>query len=292
MQAMLAKLAIHILALLPFRISYVLGTILGYLAYLIPNSLHKPTRINIDLCFPELTEHQRARLIKQSFIELGRVAMETGALMLWNKHRTLNLVKKVSGEELVQQAFDEGKGIIIAAPHLGAWEMVGLYCSSKNPMTSLYRPLRMEKLNPFVRKARQRMGAALVPTDASGVRALYKAVAQNQMIGILPDQDPGDEGGVFAPFFGVPANTMTLLPRLAQKTDAAIIFCYAERLRYGQGFHMHFVSAPVTSHSDDFQEAASAINQGVENCVRQSPAQYQWSYKRFKTRPPGEAGFY
>ncbi|WP_455221987.1 lysophospholipid acyltransferase family protein [Kaarinaea lacus] len=292
MQAMFAKLAIQILALLPFRTSYVLGTILGYLAYLIPNSLHKPTRINIDLCFPELDELQRARLVKQSFIELGRVAVETGALLIWNKRRTLNLVKKVSGEELIQQAFDKGKGIIIAAPHLGAWEMIGLYCSSKNPMTSLYRPLRMEKLNPFVRKARQRMGATLVPTDASGVRALYKAVAQNQMIGILPDQDPGDEGGVFAPFFGVPANTMTLLPRLTQKTGATVIFSYAERLPHGQGFHVHFLPAPSNSGTDDLQQAAAALNLGVENCVRQSPAQYQWSYKRFKTRPAGEARFY
>jgi KDO2-lipid IV(A) lauroyltransferase len=292
MQALFAKLAIHLLALVPFRISYTLGTVLGYLAYLIPNSLHKPTRVNIALCFPELNEQQRAHLIKQSFIELGRVAVETGALLLWDKHRTLNLVKKVSGEEFIQQAFNRGKGIIIAAPHLGAWEMIGLYCSSKNPMTSLYRPLRMERLNPFVRKARQRMGATLVPTDASGVRALYKAVAQNQMIGILPDQDPGDEGGVFAPFFGVPANTMTLLPRLMQKTGAAVIFSYAERLPRGQGFHVHFLPAPAASRTDDLQQAAAALNLGVENCVRQSPAQYQWSYKRFKTRPPGETRFY
>lgn len=292
MQALFAKLAIHLLALVPFRISYALGTVLGYLAYLIPNSLHKPTRINIELCFPELNEQQRARLIKQSFIELGRVAVETGALLLWSKRRTLNLVKKVSGEELIQQAFNKGKGIIIAAPHLGAWEMIGLYCSSKNSMTSLYRPLRMERLNPFVRKARQRMGATLVPTDASGVRALYKAVAKNQMIGILPDQDPGDEGGVFAPFFGVPANTMTLLPRLMQKTGAAVIFSYAERLPRGQGFHVHFLPAPADARTDELQQAAAALNLGVENCVRQSPAQYQWSYKRFKTRPPGETRFY
>lgn len=292
MQALFAKLAIHLLALVPFRISYALGTVLGYLAYLIPNSLHKPTRINIELCFPELNEQQRARLIKQSFIELGRVAVETGALLLWSKHRTLNLVKKVSGEELIQQAFNKGKGIIIAAPHLGAWEMIGLYCSSKNSMTSLYRPLRMERLNPFVRKARQRMGATLVPTDASGVRALYKAVAKNQMIGILPDQDPGDEGGVFAPFFGVPANTMTLLPRLMQKTGAAVIFSYAERLPRGQGFHVHFLPAPADARTDELQQAAASLNLGVENCVRQSPAQYQWSYKRFKTRPPGETRFY
>ncbi|WP_455206387.1 lysophospholipid acyltransferase family protein [Kaarinaea lacus] len=292
MQATFAKLAIQLLALLPFRFTYVLGTVLGYLAYLIPNSLHKPAKINIDICFPELTEQQRIRLYKQSFIELGRVAVETGALLVWNKHRTLKLVKKVTGEDLIHQAFNNGKGVIIAAPHLGAWEMIGLYCSSKNPMTSLYRPLRMEQLNPFVRKARQRMGATLVPTNASGVRALYKSLEQNQMIGILPDQDPGDEGGVFAPFFGIPANTMTLLPRLMQKTGAAVVFAYAERLPWGQGFHIHFLPALIASQKNDLNEAATLLNKGVENCVRQTPEQYQWSYKRFKTRPDGESSLY
>ncbi|MCI0508099.1 MAG: lysophospholipid acyltransferase family protein [Gammaproteobacteria bacterium] len=265
---------------------------MGYLIYLIPNTLHKAAKTNIELCFPELAAQQRARLYKQSFIELGRAAAETGALLVWNKQRTLKLVKKVTGEELVQQAFSKGEGVIIAAPHLGAWEMIGLYCSSRNPMTSLYRPLRMAQLNPFVKAARERMGAVLVPTNASGVRALYKALEQNQMIGILPDQDPGDEGGVFAPFFGIPASTMTLLPRLSQKTGASVIFSYAERLPRGRGFHVHFQSMPATSPARGLEEAAAQLNKGVENCVRQSPEQYQWSYKRFKTRPQDEAAFY
>ena len=136
------------------------------------------------------------------------------------------------------------------------------------------------------------MGAKLVPTDASGVRALFQAAARNEMIGILPDQDPGAQGGVFAPFFGLQTNTMTLLPRLMQKTGATVIISYAQRLPRGQGFHLHFVPLPAVSDPDDIQAIATALNQGVEECIRQSPAQYQWSYKRFKTRPAGEVGFY
>lgn len=292
MQATLAKLVIHILALLPLRISYLLGTLLGYLAYLIPNSLQKPAKTNIELCFPELTAKQRARIYKDSFIELGRVATETGALLLWNNDRTLRLVKKVSGLELFEEAFAREKGVIIAAPHHGAWEMIGLYCSAKFPITSLYRPLRMRKLDPIVKRARERCGATLVPTNASGVRALYKALENNQLAGILPDQDPGNEGSVFAPFFNIPASTMTLLPRLAGKSDATVIFGYAERLAKGAGYHIHFLPAPGPIQGKDFVAAATHLNKGVENCIRQSPAQYQWSYKRFKTRPEGESGFY
>ena len=292
MQATFAKFFIHLLALLPFRVSYVLGSVLGYLAYLVPNSLHKPAKTNIDLCFPDLTAKQRARIYKDSFIELGRVTTETGALLLWKKERTLKLVKKVSGAELFEQAFAQGKGVIIAAPHLGAWEMIGLYSSTKFTITSLYRPLRMDKLNPIVKQARERFGATLVPTNASGVRALYKALENNQLAGILPDQDPGNEGSVFAPFFGIPASTMTLLPRLAGKSGATVIFGYAERLPKGAGFHLRFLPAPGPIGETDYVEAATYLNKGVENCVRLSPAQYQWSYKRFKTRPKGESGFY
>ncbi|WP_455201845.1 lysophospholipid acyltransferase family protein [Kaarinaea lacus] len=292
MQATLVKFFIQLLALLPFRITYLLGSMLGYLVYLIPNSLQRPAKINIDLCFPELTEKQRARIYKDSFIELGRVAAETGALLLWNKNRTFNLVKKVSGVELFDAAFDRGKGVIIAAPHHGAWEMIGLFCSSKFTITSLYRPLRISKLDPIVKQARERFGATLVPTNASGVRALYKALENNQLAGILPDQDPGNEGSVFAPFFGIPASTMTLLPRLAGKSGATVIFGYAERLPRGAGYHLHFLPAPGPIQGKDFVESATLINKGVENCIRQSPAQYQWSYRRFKTRPEGEPGFY
>jgi Kdo2-lipid IVA lauroyltransferase/acyltransferase len=292
MQSTLAKFFIHLLALLPLRIAYLLGTISGYLAYLIPNSLQKPAKINIDRCFPELTAKKRARIYKNSFIELGRVATETGALLLWNKDRTLGLITKVSGVELVEQALAHGKGAIIAAPHLGAWEMIGLYCSSKFVITSLYRPLRMSQLDPIVKQSRQRFGATLVPTNASGVKALYKALENNQLAGILPDQDPGKEGSVFAPFFGIPASTMTLLPRLAAKSGATVIFGYAERLPKGAGYHIHFLAAPGPIHGKDFVESATHLNKGVENCIRQSPAQYQWSYKRFKTRPEGEPPFY
>lgn len=292
MQATLVKFFIQLLALLPFRIAYFLGSMLGYLVYLIPNSLQRPAKINIDLCFPELTAKQRACIYKDSFIELGRVAAETGALLLWNKSRTLNLVKKVSGIELFEAAFARGKGVIIAAPHHGAWEMIGLFCSSKFTITSLYRPLRISKLDPIVKQARERFGATLVPTNASGVRALYKALENNQLAGILPDQDPGNEGSVFAPFFGIPASTMTLLPRLAGKSGATVIFGYAERLPKGAGYHLHFLPAPGPIQETDYVEAATHLNKGVENCIRLSPAQYQWSYRRFKTRPEGQSGFY
>jgi KDO2-lipid IV(A) lauroyltransferase len=109
---------------------------------------------------------------------------------------------------------------------------------------------------------------------------------------MLPDQDPGQGGGVFAPFFGISANSMVLLGRLARKTGAAVFFGYCERLPGTRGYRFHFLPAPAGIDDPDPQVAAAAMNRGVEACVRALPDQYQWSYRRFRNRPPGEAGIY
>ena len=292
MQAALIKFLIHLFALLPLRFSHAIGTLLGYLGQIIPNSLQQPAKTNIDLCFPELSAQQRSQIYRQCFIELGRAATEAGALMLWNRERMLKLVKQVSGKELVENALAKGKGVIIVTPHLGAWEMVGLYNSLNYPMTSLYRPPRMEQLNLILKQARERFGATLVPTDAGGVRALYRALKNNQLLGILPDQNPPKEFGVFAPFFGINANTMTLLPKLAIKTGATIVYCFAERLAKGTGYHIHYFPVSASLKDLALPEATALINKDVETCIRQSPGQYFWPYKRFKIRPEGEAPIY
>lgn len=292
MQAALVKLLVHFFALLPLRFSHAIGTLLGYLGQIIPNSLQQPARANIDLCFPEMTAKQRIQIYRQCFVELGRAATEAGALLLWDLERLLRLVKQVSGKELVDKALAKGKGVILVTPHLGAWEMAGLYASLNYPMTTLYRPLRMAQLNQILKQSRERFGATLVPTDAGGVRAMYKALKNNQLVGILPDQNPPKEFGVFAPFFGINANTMTLLPKLAIKTEATIIYCFAERMAKGAGYHIQYFPASGSLKDLTLTEAAALINKDVETCIRQSPGQYFWPYKRFKFRPEGEAPIY
>ena len=292
MRAVFAKLFIHVLSWLPLPVAQAIGTVIGILAHLVPNSLQRPLRTNIDLCFPTMPPNQRSRLYRQSFIELGHAITEIGALWLWNDDRLMKQVKQVSGEKFLEQGFAKGKGVILALPHLGAWEIMGVYCSRKYPMTSLYRPLRLEALNPFIKQARERFGATLVPTNARGIRALYKALSSNGLVAILPDQDPGREGSVFVPFCGIAASTMTLLPKLANRSGAAIIYGYAERLPKGAGYKIHFIPERSPMPANDLIQSTTMINQGVEKCMRQIPAQYQWSYKRFKTRPEGEPRIY
>jgi KDO2-lipid IV(A) lauroyltransferase len=291
-RAHLALWILRLFALLPLWLAQALGAAVGALMGVIPNSLRRVARVNIDACFPDWSKTERRRLVRRSLMEDGKGVAEMGALWLWPPARVLALMREVRGEELIEQAVAAGRGVIIASPHLGAWEIVGPYLASRWPMTILYRPARLAQLDATIRAARERGGATLVPTDAGGVRALFKALSRGELVGILPDQEPGLESGAFAPFFGVDANTMVLLPRLAQKSGAAVLFVFAERLSWGRGYILRVEPAPEGIADADTAVACAALNKGVERCVRQVPAQYQWSYKRFKKRPQGQAKLY
>jgi len=264
-----------------------------FLRYFPQARLVHVTRVNLNLCFPQLTQEERQELLKNSMIETVKTFTELGALWLWRPENTLNLIKKVSGESLLQQARLAGKRIILLTPHFGAWELTGLYAQTHYPMVALYRPPKILSLNEFILRARQRGGGHYVSIDRAGIRSLYETLRRGDVVGILPDQVPHDKNNqTFAPFFGVMAETITLVARLAQKTGAIVIFTYAERLPQGQGFHLHFFPAPEGIDSTDLNLATHALNAGVEQCLQSHISQYQWSYKRFKTRPLGEPDVY
>lgn len=292
MRAYLIRLFLRLLAALPLTVTHIIGTWSGRLLYLIPNESRRISSINLRLCFPGMDPASRKRLLRNSLLETAKTAVEFGPLWHWHKDRVMALVKHTSGEETLEHALKQGQGAILAIPHLGTWEMVGLYCSAKYPMTSLYRPPRITGLDTLARKARGRFGATLVPTDISGIRALYKALADGELVAILPDQEPAQGNGEFIPFYDTPAYTMTLLQRLASRTRAAVIFTYAERLPSGQGYHLHFISARQEMGDFDQHQALQIMNTGIEMCISKIPEQYQWGYKRFRKRPAGEDAFY
>jgi KDO2-lipid IV(A) lauroyltransferase len=278
---------IHGVSFLQFTTAQKIGAFVGRLLAYMPNKLHRTIAINISLCFPE-----KSRTEQQILIETGKTAMEMSAFWTWNISRLFPLIKKVTGEDAIKQTLREGHGCILLGPHLGAWELVNLYLSPRYDMVTLYRPPRIMELDKIIRRARERLGTTMMPTTPAGVKTLYKALINKKVIGLLPDQDPGQGGGQFAPFFGIQTWTMSLISKLASKSDAPVFFVYAERLPIGEGFHIHFVPASQAIHDEDPWISLGAMNSGIEQCARAIPEQYQWSYKRFKTRPEGEDGFY
>jgi KDO2-lipid IV(A) lauroyltransferase len=198
--------------------------------------------------------------------------------------------------ELFESALDAGKGVILALPHMGCWEMIGQslaerYGPTRGPLVALYRPARKAWLAPLVASSRNRPGLQTVPTSVAGVRSLIRVLRGGGYTAILPDQVPPEGQGAWAPFFGRPAYTMTLLPRLAQQTGARVLLCWCERLPGCSGYVMHFepLEAPELHDATATPEAAAAaVNAGMERLIRRAPGQYLWSYARYK-QPAAEA---
>lgn len=287
---------LRLTALLPLPLVHALGTMIGWLLGRVPNGLWRVADRNLALVFPEKTVAERTRLVRQNLLETSKLILELGPLWLWRSDRVLGLVHgTVVGEEMLADAVRQKQGAILITPHLGAWEMAGLYYSSRYPLTILYRPSRLG-LDDLSCQGRGRLGGRVVATNAKGMRALLIALRKGEILGILPDQDVGGEGDgegrVFAPFFGIAAGTMTLVSRLALKTGAPVFLTWAERLPRGQGFTLHLRALPEVTAAESLQASAAAMNRAVEVAVRTTPAQYLWAYKRFKTRPPGEAKLY
>ena len=277
---------------LPLAVCHALGSVIGWGFIFIPNRAARDTKANIGLCFPEMTRSERHRLVRQSLVETGKAILEASVLWMRPGEKALRLIRHVDGLDAALKARDAGYGLILATPHLGAWEAAGLYCGATFNMTCLYRPLRMIELEALVHDARSRLGAKYVPANARGIRAVCLAAGKGGTVALLPDQEPRSGSGHFAQFFGMPAYSMTLLVRLSKRTGAPVVFTYCERLPRGRGYRLHFRQAPLEIQSLDTDTAVTAMNRAIEGLIRECPAQYQWSYRRFGNRPDGSRSVY
>lgn len=194
------------------------------------------------------------------------------------------------GAEHVQAALDSQRGIVFLTPHLGCFEITAQayaarYGAAGQPMTVLFRPPRKAWLRQVVMQSRQRPGLVTASTTLAGVKQLIKALKSGQCVGLLPDQVPPEGLGVWAPFLGKPAYTMTLSARLALQTGATVLLAWGERLSWGRGYVVHV--APLKQGlSADMTEAAAQINHAMEELILQKPQQYLWGYARYK-KPKG-----
>ncbi|MDH5300530.1 MAG: lysophospholipid acyltransferase family protein [Gammaproteobacteria bacterium] len=288
----LVKILFWLLCRLPLSLNRLLGSGLGRLVYRFSAHGRHLAEVNVRLCLPELSAVQQQTLLRDSFVEAGKTLSELGPMWGWPLERLLPLVREVEGKETLDAAIAQGKGAIVLAPHLGSWELLGHYIAHHYPMTNMYRPPQIKALEPMMLAGRQRAGMKIVPTDLQGIRALLKALRDGGIIGMLPDQDPGPGNGRLAPLFGVPANTMTLLSKIAGKSGSPVFTCYAERLPGATGYRVVIRPAHEDIYSTDEDVALAALNREVEQAIRALPTQYQWAYHRFRVRPEGEASIY
>lgn len=267
-------------ASLPLALNQFFGRCFGYLGYQFRSRSALVTRQNLRLCFPDKNEAELDELTLRSMRHTGMTAFETPTVWLASKQRTKKWIVRIENESLLNEAMASDKGVLILLPHLGNWELFNVYFADKGRMTALYHPPRQDWLKPLMSKIR---GDNLVPTNRQGLTALYRELEAGHVVTVLPDQVPAS--GDFAPFFGEPALTDRLVPRMLRKTGAIPLVCGVYRVQ--TGFTIRFEKPDEKLFAEDMTEALIGLNRSVELAIGHAVEQYQWEYKRFRKRPSG-----
>ena len=262
----------RLLSRLPLPLVHNLGAAAGWLAWLASPTYRRNFARHIEQA--NLAEARLAAIP-----EAGKALFELPKIWLRPQEEVVARVVRVSGWDLVEAAWEAGRGILFLTPHLGCFEITAQYYAARRPITVLYRRPKQAWLAPLIEEGRG-ANLKLAPADLSGVRRLLKALRGGEAVGMLPDQVPGEGEGAWVPFFGRPAYTMTLAARLAE-TGATVLFAYAERLHYGAGYHLRLFPLTAPLEGDPAARAAH-INAELEALVRRCPEQYLWGYNRYK----------
>jgi len=272
---------------LPLSWLHALGAAIGWVLAVTGNSLRRRAQHTLSLAAAPRGDMPLRDFMRAALIEAGKSFTEIAKIWTGDPQHLLALVREVRGRELFDAARDAGRGLIIAAPHLGCWELLNYWLGSRSDKLAIvYRQPRQAALEPLLLRVRGRLQPLQIrAVGTAGLRTLYKHVAAGGVVMIMPDQEPKRGEGEFAPFFGTQALTMVLLSRLAQRTAATVLFAFVERLPRAAGYTLHFLPAPADIADPELPRAVAALNRGVEDCVRLVPLQYQWHYKRYSIRP-------
>lgn len=280
---------LRVLARWPLGLLHALGKPLGWMAYWGSRSYRRRFRANA----------QRAQVpwavARQAVGAAGQLLMELPPLWARPQGKALPMPVEWRNVALVEQAIAAGRGLVFLTPHLGSFEVTAQSYAERfgarlGPITVLFRPARKPWLRPLVEGARRRTHLDAAPATLAGVRQMIRALRRGEAVGLLPDQVPPYGLGVWAPFFGRPAYTMTLAARLVQQTGAAVLLAWGERLPGGAGYVVHVtpLDPPLQEGAEPAQSAA-LINRAMEALIMQCPTQYLWGYHRYKSPRPAPA---
>jgi KDO2-lipid IV(A) lauroyltransferase len=280
----LAKLFIKLANVVPFSMGYRFASLLSTLTYILNLREAVVSRINLKIAFPELDDDRIERLTKASLTENFKAMFESPKLWHMPQDKLKSIIY-IDNQECIDTALEHGNGVIFAIPHIGSWEIIGLWVSQHYPMSALYRKPKLMEFDNIVKTGRGRFGATLVPDSIKGVMHLKKSLDKGETICILPDQDPaGKAGGVMVDFFNKKANTSTLVPKLAVKTQAKIIMAHSIRVK--GGFKLFFKPAADAAYDNSLEKTSRALNREIEAIIMTKPEQYMWCGKRYRTGNP------
>ncbi len=289
---MLARLGVFILWLihfLPFRAIVAIGNGLGSVLYLLAAERRRVGMINLKLCFPGIGDDARKQLLRDHFKMFSRGLVERSILWWASAERIRSLIR-VEGVEHFEAI--KGKPAILLTPHFVGMDAGGQWVAQHTDTVCMYANQKNRYLTGLLLQKRARFRSQHLYSRQEGLRPILKGMRKGMPFIYPPDQDQGVKDGAFIPFFGVPAATMTSVPRIAQMTGAKVVPGITRVLPGGKGYVLTFYPAWENYPSGDDIADARRMNAFIEDRVREMPEQYFWLHKRFKTRPEGEARFY
>ncbi len=291
---MMSRLGIALFWLLhwlPLPVLARLGEGVGLLLYVFAVRRRKVAATNLRLCFPELDERARARLLRGHFRMLGRSLLERGVAW-WASPERLKRLARFIGIERLERLRAEGRPVILLAPHFVGLDIAGTRLTLEGDFVSVYARQKNKVVDRWLHHGRSRFNDQLLLSRQDGVRGTVKAMKAGRPFFYLPDMDYGRENAVFVPFFGVEAATITGLSRLARLAGATVLGCTARLLPDGSGYQIEIGEPWADFPSADVEADTRRMNGWIENVVCSMPEQYYWVHRRFKTRPPGGAKLY
>jgi KDO2-lipid IV(A) lauroyltransferase len=272
---MLLVALFRLLARLPLSVLHAMGRFFGVLAYLWPGKYRRRLRANAAQA-----GYGDERFARTAAAQAGAMIFEMPKVW-FQGDRCLARVRS-DDDHVVAAARAENRGVLFMTPHLGCFEITARYLARQMPMTVMFRPPRQDALAPLLDAARNTSAMRAVPATTQGVREFVRALRRGESVGMLPDQAPGKGEGVWAPFFGRMAYTVTLPGKLAVQTGVPVILTAGERLPGGRGWRIHYVRVPEPLPESPEAQAA-LFNSAMETLIRRFPEQYLWSYNRYKT---------
>ena len=282
---------IWLLHWLPLSLQARVGSAFGGLLYWAVVPRRKVALTNLRLCFPALSETERRRLARRNFALIGRSMLERG-LAWWASPQRLRRLVRIEGLERLNALRAEGRPVILLTPHFLGIDVAGTRLSLEGEFITVYSPQKDKVFDDWLKHGRSRFNDQVVLSRHEGVRATVKAMKSGRPFYYLPDLDYGRKESIFVPFFGVPAATITGLPRLARLAGAAVMPCVSRILPGGAGYVLELGEPWMDYPTADVEADTLRMNAWLEGVIRSMPEQYYWVHRRFKTRPEGEPSLY
>lgn len=274
---------------LPLPLQAAIGNALGWLLALLLRKRRHIGATNLALCFPDAPKALRRRWLRQTFQASVRAVLEHGVLWWGSEARVRRLIRIDNPEAALG---DGTRPVIWLAPHFIGLDMGGVRLTMDHHAASMYAPAKNPVADKFMLHGRTRFSDIVLISRREGIKATLQTIKSGLPFYYLPDQDHGRHNAVFVPFFGVPAATVSALPRLAKLTNAQIIPVVTRQLPWGRGYAVRFYPPWDNYPSGDLEADVARMNTFIEDRIRELPPQYLWLHRRFKTRPAGEASLY